>query len=136
MYQSLEVIKGHRFIKMNSSGVVSFNPQVGPAIVEVLGKQQDIKQLPFGGFMEVGNVIDLANSGAKCALPRVKIVNIRNLFSDTMATQICYTVPAQHYVVGNYFESKAFVLLYEGEIRHFPLPYKTREPNVVPLFKK
>lgn len=134
MYQSLEVIKGHRFIKMNSLGVISLSSRGGSAIVDVLGRKQDIKQIQFGGFMEAGNVVNLTNVGIRCALFRIKIINIRNIYSDPTATKHCYTIPPQHYVVGNYFESKAFVLLYNGELKHFPLPPKEKTANVISIF--
>ncbi|MBY7682326.1 hypothetical protein JIO10_04820 [Vibrio alginolyticus] len=60
--------------------------------------------------MEVGNVV-----GVK----RLKIMDVQALCSDDDGFEVVYMIPKHHYIVGTYLNGKCFILLYEGEIKHY-----------------
>ncbi|MDF5300685.1 hypothetical protein P3697_01560 [Vibrio parahaemolyticus] len=70
----------------------------------------DWKAIPFGGFMEVGNVIGVR---------RLKIMDVCALCSDDDGHKIVYTIPRYHYLVGTYLNGKCFILLYDGKVKHY-----------------
>lgn len=70
----------------------------------------DWEAIPFGGFMEVGNVIGVR---------RLKIMDVCALCSDDDGYKIVYTIPRYHYLVGTYLNGKCFILLYDGKVKHY-----------------
>ncbi|WP_408742027.1 hypothetical protein [Vibrio mediterranei] len=67
--------------------------------------------VPFGGFIEGSNLV---------GLKRVKLLHIRYLCDDEQALIPSYQIPKNHYLVGVFLERKLYVLLLDGQPKHFP----------------
>ncbi|USD68277.1 hypothetical protein J4N39_18260 [Vibrio sp. SCSIO 43136] len=82
--------------------------------------------LPFGGFLSAENVVGLR---------RLKVFDVRGLCIDDMGIDVRYQVPRDHYVVGTFLEGKVYLLLFDGEIRHYLIKYADSDGrnNVVSL---
>lgn len=109
MCKSIQVINSCRVDKINEYGVVGFN-RYNDGVVEALLKNGDTYRAPFGGFIEGSNLV---------GLKRVKLLYIRYLCEDADALKPNYQIPKDHYVVGVYLESKLYVLLVDGQPKHF-----------------
>ncbi|WP_274059168.1 hypothetical protein [Vibrio parahaemolyticus] len=72
----------------------------------------DWKTIPFGCFMEVGNVVDVR---------RLKIMDVSALCSGNDGYKVVYTIPRNHYLEGTYLNGKCFILLYDGELKIYQL---------------
>ncbi|WP_256200731.1 hypothetical protein [Vibrio mediterranei] len=66
--------------------------------------------VPFGGFIEGSNLV---------GLKRVKLLHIRYLCDDEQALVPSYQIPKNHYMVGVFLERKLYVLLLDGQPKHF-----------------
>jgi hypothetical protein len=109
MYKSIQVINSCRLDKINEHGAVGFN-QYNDGGVEALLKNGATFRAPFGGFIEGSNLF---------GLKRVKLLSIRYFCEDAEALKPNYQIPKDHYVVGVYLESSLYVLLVDGQPKHF-----------------
>lgn len=108
MFQSIHVRLGYSIIKMNSVGSLDLSKK-NKGEVSALLKMGNVFRAPFGGFIEAENVV---------GLPKVKLVDIKYLCTDTDAEIIEYVIQKDHYVVGTYQDRKLYVLLFGGQPKH------------------
>lgn len=108
MYKTIQRLVGYRICRMGPDGPCGYNCTEDK--VSVLKTNGDWATVPFGGFMEVGNVV-----GVK----RLKIMDVQALCSDDDGFEVAYMIPKHHYIVGTYLNGKCFILLYKGEIKHY-----------------
>ncbi|HHX8641012.1 TPA: hypothetical protein ACVO4S_003158 [Vibrio diabolicus] len=108
MYKTIQRLVGHHICRIGPDGPCSCDSTEDN--VSVLTTNGDWKAIPFGGFMEVGNVIGVR---------RLKIMDVCALCSDDDGHKVVYTIPRNHYLVGTYLNGKCFILLYDGEVKHY-----------------
>lgn len=108
MYKTIQRLVGHRIYRIGPDGPCGYNSTEDK--VSVLMANGDWKTIPFGGFMEVGNVVGVR---------RLKIMDVSALCSDNDGHKVVYTIPRHHYLVGTYLYGKCFILLYDGEVKHY-----------------
>lgn len=109
MYKSIHVVRSYRVEKINEYGPIGLNRYSGGTL-EALLKNGRTFTAPFGGFIEGGNLV---------GLKRVKLLHIRYLCDDEEALKPSYQIPKDHYLVGVYLEHKLYVLLFDGQPKHF-----------------
>lgn len=107
MYKTIQRLIGHRIIRIGENGPCGYNNT--ESNVSVMLANGNWKDLPFGGFLEAGNIV---------GIQRIKVMDISALCSDEDGYDVVYTVPKHHYVVGTYLNGKCFLLLYDGKIKH------------------
>nr|WP_225247114.1 hypothetical protein [Vibrio campbellii] len=81
---------------MNSAGPLDLSKK-NTGEVSALLKMGNVYRAPFGGFIEAENVV---------GLPKVKLIDIKYLCTDTDAETIEYVIQKDHYVVGTYQDDK------------------------------
>lgn len=108
MYKTIQRLVGHHICRIGPNGPCGCDSTEDK--VSVLITNGDWEAIPFGGFMEVGNVIGVR---------RLKIMDVCALCSDADGHKIVYTIPRNHYLVGTYLNGKCFILLYDGEVKHY-----------------
>lgn len=109
MYRSIQVYSSYRIDRINEHGSVSLSDKCDGKISALL-KGGSTQYAPFGGFIEVANLV---------GLQRVKLPNIHMLCEDDQGEKPSYQIPKNHYVVGTYLEHKLFITLENGEPKHF-----------------
>ncbi|NAX20989.1 hypothetical protein [Vibrio sp. V39_P1S14PM300] len=126
MYRTIQVNASYKIERLGPNGLIGPIGKLSCGQLRVLIRGGDAKNFPFGGFLDADNVI---------GLQRVKVIDVKALCIDDEAQDAKYAIPSHHYVVGAYMEQKVYLLLYEGEIRHYPLKHldTDRTNNVVTL---
>ncbi|MBL4276336.1 hypothetical protein H8F10_00235 [Vibrio fluvialis] len=109
MYQTIQARSKFKIDKIGPDGPIGIGSSCDGK-VDIALKGGNFFKAPFGGFLDAENVIGLR---------RVKVMYIRALCVDLLAEDVRYIIPNDHYVVGTYLEGKAYLLLYDGEVKHF-----------------
>ena len=102
MFQSIQVSVGYGIYKINSDGPIGMNTKNDGKVTALL-KRGNQFSAPFGGFIEVENVI---------GLQKVKQIDIKYLCTDKEADVVEYVIQKDHYVVGTYRDNQLYILLF------------------------
>lgn len=109
MYQTIQVRSNYKIDKIGPDGPIGIGYSCDGK-VDIALEGGNFFKAPFGGFLDAANLIGLR---------RVKVMYIRALCADLLAEDVGYIIPNDHYVVGTYLEGKAYLLLYDGKVKHF-----------------
>lgn len=109
MYKSIHIVRSYRVDRINEHGLIGHNRH-NDGTVEALLKNSKTSAVPFGGFIEGSNLV---------GLKMVKPLHIRYLCDDELALIPSYQIPKNHYLVGVFLERKLYVLLLDGQPKHF-----------------
>ncbi|OAJ95213.1 hypothetical protein [Vibrio bivalvicida] len=126
MYKSIHVSAGNSIFKINADGPASFNKRNSGKVTALLRRGNQFSA-PFGGFIEAGNII---------GLQRVKLINVKHLCTDADAEVVEYVIHKNHYVVGTYRNQRLYILLFEGQPKHYKVKdiVEDGKNNVIDLF--
>ncbi|MCY9873207.1 hypothetical protein [Vibrio barjaei] len=109
MYKSIQVVRSYRVDRINEHGPIGLN-RYNDGTLEALLNSGKTFTAPFGGFIEGSNLV---------GLKRVKLIHIRYLCDAEQALTPSYQIPKDNYLVGVYLERKLYVLLIDGQPKHF-----------------
>lgn len=109
MYQTIQARSNYKIDKIGPDGPIGIGSNCDGK-VDIALKGGNFFKAPFGGFLDAANLIGLR---------KVKVMYIRALCADLLAEDVRYIIPNDHFVVGTYLEGKAYLLLYDGEVKHF-----------------
>lgn len=109
IYKSIHIVRSYRVDKINEHGPIGHNRH-NDGTVEALLKNGKTFAVPFDGFIEGSNLV---------GLKRVKLLHTRYLCDDEQALIQSDQIPKNHYLVGVFLERKLYVLLIDGQPKHF-----------------